>query len=343
MAALARQIRDFAREIGYVDCGVVPVGELAGYAEAVARLTRRFPESAAAFASGKRTLLAVRRAHPWAESVVICARRYGKYRIPRHLQGLIGKFYLTDVRHEKESAAYRNSRLFEDQLREWGLKTAAERDHGIVPYRWIAAKAGIGVIRKNNFFYTRYGSWVDFEAWLVDRELEIRGEPGLKPCPAACVRCVDACPSRSLAEPYMTNRESCISNITTWKGRDMPNERYREEVGQWIYGCDACQDACPFNAAAWTDDEEFPGLEELAGRISPEKIVAMDYAFLRGPMAEKFWYISPGDAWKWKVNALNAMLNRRGESCRRAAESALGDESPEVRTMAAFVLDRVRG
>ncbi|MDR3210625.1 MAG: epoxyqueuosine reductase [Planctomycetota bacterium] len=338
---LTESIKAKALELGYRSCGIIPFEELIGYEEKIIQRVERFPESAPAFASRKRTHSTLSRDYPWAKAIVICLRRYGKYIIPDALKGFIGKLYLTDERHEVNFKSYRHRQIFEGYLRDLSLKIACESDHGIVPYRWVAMKAGLGTIRKNNFFYSHDGSWVTMDAWLIDREIEIRETNSHKKCPDNCSLCVKSCPTKSLAEPFMTNREACISNITTWKGRDMPNEKYRKECGGWLYGCDACQDVCPFNHNKWADAEVFPGLDWLAGNLTLENLLSADYAWLRELLAVKFWYINEAELWKWKVNALNAMLNNYSENYLPLIEHALGDTESKVKQMAAFVLQEI--
>lgn len=102
----------------------------------------------------------LRETHPWAKSVIVCVRRYGKYAISPNLDGLIAKYYLVDGRRNVDSPDYKASAEFEKYLRSIGLKTKAERKFGVTALRWAAYKAGLGIIRRNNFFYTESGSWV---------------------------------------------------------------------------------------------------------------------------------------------------------------------------------------
>jgi epoxyqueuosine reductase len=133
------------------------------------------------------------------------------------------------------------------------------------------------------------------------------------------------------------NRLTCVSCLTTFEGWDMPNEPHNQEIGGWIFGCDVCQDVCPFNKGKWTEDETFPGLAELGERISLEKIIEMDYGFLENVMAKKFWYIGKDKVSRWKINALNAMRNGYQESYAPYIEKACGDPHPEVRRAAEWV------
>ncbi|MDR3077634.1 MAG: epoxyqueuosine reductase, partial [Planctomycetota bacterium] len=299
ISGLARDIRDKALALGFSHCGIIPIGDLAGYDGKVSERILRFPESAPAFASGKRHHATLACQYPWAKSVVVCVRRYGKYRLPAAFRGRIAKFYLTDARRNPLFPDHYLGYHFAAYLSGLGMRTAEERDQGIVPYRWAAMQAGLGVIRRNNFLYTRHGSWVTMEAWLIDREMEAREDGKLGKCPNGCRLCQDSCPTRALAEPFMTNRETCVSNVTTWKGRDMPREKCRKGLGGWLYGCDDCQDACPFNQGKWADEEEAPGLSELAEEFSLEKVATADYSWLRRNLADRFWYIGEDELWKW--------------------------------------------
>ncbi|MDQ1279416.1 MAG: hypothetical protein QG670_678, partial [Thermoproteota archaeon] len=275
--------------------------------------------------------------YPWAKSVVVCIRRMGKYRIPKHLQGLIGKSYLTDSRRDTQSKDYQDSIKFETYLKEQGLQTAVNRDRGITGLRWAAYKAGLGLIRKNNFFYTANGSWIHLEAWLINKELELIEHSTLKECPASCDLCMKACPTKSLSEPYLMNRNTCVACLTSFEGLDLINEKNNHLMGAWIYGCDVCQDACPFNQTTRSDEDEFPNLKELVDHISLEKIIEMDYDYLRNVIQPRFWYIPLEKVWKWKMNALNAMLNTYKSGYEKYIDLACNDENEHVRRMAQWV------
>ena len=337
---LVLEIKEAATKLGYDKCGIINISTMKGYREKLAQRIERFPDiqphSEEFFSFAE-----LEKDYPWAKSVIICVRHYGKYHIPEHLQGIIAKYYLVDSRKDENSKDYQASIAFEDFLTAKNIRNETRRDFGITSLRWAAQAAGLGIILKNNFFYTEKGSWIYLEAWIIDQELEWIGQHSIPACSPSCTQCLDSCPTHSLAEPYLMNRNTCVSCLTTWEGFDLPNEPYRQEIGDWVFGCDACQDSCPHNFQKWESNLDFPLLDEISSAISLEKIIEMDYEYLRTVMAPKFWYIPEDKVWRWKTNTLNAMLNRYRDKYSLSIELALQDEHPEVRRMAQFVKEQL--
>jgi epoxyqueuosine reductase len=331
----ADKIAGRAVELGFERCGIIRVSAMKGYGEALAARMARFPETSPMLRNFMPFADPTEKC-PWAKSIVICSRRCGAYRVPENLDGVIGKHYLFDERRDAKSDGYGDTSLLEryltDELR---LRAASSHDYGITACRWAAKEAGIGVIRRNNFFYGDHGSYYSLYAFLIDEELEYIGSPlNDTPCPDNCNLCVKNCPTRSLAEPYAMSSFKCVSYLTNKAGDDSGFEEHRAETGGWIYGCDVCQDVCPFNKGELTGEREFNGLAELSGEISLEKLVAMDYESLRGLLSAKFWYIPPDESGKWKRNALNAMTNNWDERYADTVRLALRDEDERVRAAA---------
>ena len=81
-------------------------------------------------------------------------------------------------------------------------------------------------------------------------------------------------------------------------------EPLRAKMGRWAYGCDVCQDVCPFNRGAWNGSEEFPGLAELTKYLPLTEIVEADYDLLKDIVQPALWYIPADKAWRYKTNAL---------------------------------------
>ncbi|MDR1378247.1 MAG: hypothetical protein LBJ36_04275 [Synergistaceae bacterium] len=333
---LALQIVEKAASLNFERCGIVGVDKMREYGAKVTERIARFPESAGmyrrflAFAEPERNF-------PWARSVVVCSWRHGVYRIPEGFAGLIGKHYLFDERRDQNSEGYHARVAFERYMVEdLGLRVTSSHDYGITSCRWAALASGIGTIRRNNFFYGDHGSYYALIVFLVDEAMEHTYTPTHKPCLDNCNLCVKHCPTGALAEPYATCGTTCVSFLTNKAPDNGAFEKYSPRIGSWIYGCDVCQDICPFNRGQWSESEEFPGLEELSAAISLEKIVTMDYADLCKTIASKFWYIEIEDLWKWKRNALNAMWNTKHEHYETALTVALHDEDERIRNLAQY-------
>src|SRR5439155_11660942 len=107
-----------------------------------------------------------------------------------------------------------------------------------------AARAGVGFYGKNTMLITRrHGSWVVLGTLVTEAELE-RTPPLALDC-GACTLCIEACPTGALDEPGVLDSTRCLSYWTQAPG-PMPEE-YREELADQVYGCDSCQDVCPWN------------------------------------------------------------------------------------------------
>ncbi len=333
MNTLEMSIKEKALELGYEKCGIIPLPMMDGYREKLEERIHKVPV-AEGFYKGQQRLARVQEEFPWAKSVVILTVPYSKYHVPENLSGHIGKTYLFDTRTDENTIEYQQSLALETYLKSLGLQTAINRKFGVVGMRWAAMQAGLGIIRRNNFFYTESGSWVTLEAFLIDRELELINNTKLPPCPKNCDRCIKACPTASLCEAYTMSPIRCISYLTTFGGRDLPHEPLANDFGQWIYGCDICQEACPMNHRKWVDEENFPGLDEIAPSLTIESILEMDEEFYRQKIQPKFFYLTPEDLWKWQVNVLNFMKNNYQEHYRQRIMDALESPYPKVAEMA---------
>ena len=340
MEHLEEQIKNAALAAGYEACGIIKVSAMSGFERKLNERMAMVP-AASPFYQNYHGFAHLEESYPWAKSIVVCVRNDGKYIVPDGLEGMIGKSYLFDSRTNPLSPGYINSVRFEACMKDYGLNAVTERKFGITALRWAASEAGLGLVRKNNFFYRDSGSWVSLEAWLIDRELEAIEKPIVKPCPEGCILCMKHCPTSSLSQAYTMNPLSCISFQTTFGDLSVSKDRFGAQIGNWVYGCDVCQDICPFNKNVRTAAEEFPGLAELGRHISLAKIVSADYGFLENTLCPKFWYIRQNDVWKWKVNAINAMVNKYKDEYRECIFKARVDTQPKVREMAQWAVGKL--
>jgi epoxyqueuosine reductase len=336
MSAIDQMIQDKAYALGYEKCGIIPIQEMEDYAEQFEERIRKVPH-AKSFYESMRRLTNLKQEFPWAKSVVVVVANYGKYKIPEHLKGRIGKFYLFDTRIDSGSTEFQNSLSMEKYMQELGLKTASNRKFGLVGLRLAAMKAGLGIVRNNNFFYTESGSWVALEAWITDREMELIETTSLLACPKGCNRCVVACPSGSLSSPHTMSPNNCISFLTTLGGRDLPNEPLCKTFGNWIYGCDVCQNVCQMNRDKWQEVAEFPGVLDLSPYLTPENIMEMDDTFYKKNVQPKFFYLTVDELWKWKVNVLCFMRNNYQSHYKPYVIAACKNENEKIRDMAKLI------
>lgn len=137
-----------------------------------------------------------------------------------------------------------------------------------------AVRAGLGWIGKHTNLITRdYGSWVFLGELLLDAEMEYDDAREEDHC-GTCTLCIDACPTRAIAEPYVVDSNLCISHATIeLRDAELP-EAVASNLDGWLYGCDVCQDVCPWNRFKQPSEEPrfeprpgalAPALEEIAG------------------------------------------------------------------------------
>ncbi len=109
-----------------------------------------------------------------------------------------------------------------------------------------AEKAGLGWIGKNsNLLNKKSGSFFFLAELIVDVELEYDVEPTADHC-GTCTKCMDACPTEAIVAPQVVNGSKCISYLTIELKNEIPAE-FKDKMDGWMFGCDICQDVCPWN------------------------------------------------------------------------------------------------
>jgi epoxyqueuosine reductase len=200
-----------------------------------------------------------------------------------------------------------------------------------------AARSGVGFYGKNTMLITRrHGSWVVLGTLVTEAEVEPTPPLGLD-C-GACRHCIDACPTGALDVPGELDANRCLS-YWTQAPHPIP-EPYREELGASVYGCDICQDVCPWNRGvegrrreAELPNDATPGipLVEWLQRDGAELVAAFDRLYV--PRNDPRWL---------RRNALVALGNTgRGEHL-PAVEAYLDDEDEVLRDAAAWAHRRIR-
>jgi epoxyqueuosine reductase len=134
-----------------------------------------------------------------------------------------------------------------------GLEAFSCVDSGPVQERVFAEQAGLGWIGKNTcLINSRLGSWVFLAEVLINIDLE-PDQPGVDQC-GTCTKCIDACPTGAIIEPYAIDATRCLSYLTI-ESRGSVDARLRAGITHQVYGCDICQDVCPWNRRAPTSPD----------------------------------------------------------------------------------------
>ena len=145
------------------------------------------------------------------------------------------------------------------------VRTRVFVDDGPMLDRPAAERAGVGWFGKNtNILTPTHGSWVFLGQVVTDLEL-LPDQPLKKTC-GSCVRCIDACPTGAIVAPYVIDNTRCISFLTIELRGAIPRE-LRPLVGDWVFGCDICQDVCPVNRKAQQSLE--PAFRQRHGFAAP--------------------------------------------------------------------------
>lgn len=259
--ALARQIKDRARAVGF---------DLVGIARAQTSrrrdYLRRWLDEGR---NGSMGYLAARfdervnpsRYLPGAASIICVAMNYN---VPvreapetdHPAQGRIARYALGDDYHEiMKNRLYALADFIRQAAPE--AQTRCAVDTAPVMEKELAARAGIGWMGKNTcLIHPRLGSWLLLGEVLTT--LPLPADDAMADHCGTCTRCIDACPTAAITAPYQLDARRCISYLTIEHREEIADD-LKPAIGNWLYGCDICQEVCPHNRAAPTATD--PALE----------------------------------------------------------------------------------
>ena len=202
--------------------------------------------------------------------------------------------------------------------------------------REAAARSGVGFYGKNTLLITRrHGSWVVLGTLVTDVELE--STPPLDLDCGECRLCIDACPTGALDEPGTLDSTRCLSYWT--QAPAPPPLEYRAELHAQVYGCDICQDVCPWNRGVEKRRSGEPLPEDATPHVSLVEWLRSNPDELRRRFARL--YVPRNDGRRLRLNALVAAGNVGGDGERDAVASYLDDPDETTRELAAWALARI--
>jgi epoxyqueuosine reductase len=259
---LSRVAKEAARDAGFELAGIASVGEenfpeldafvewvQAGNAGEMKYLERRTE-------SGDLRRASIKNSAPWAKSVIVCGLNYNSARpystqVNDSRRGWISRYAWGERDyHDALLRRLKNVEAAIQALADQNLKieTRCYVDTGPVVERVYAKYAGIGWIGKNTCVINeKLGSWIFLGVILTSLELAA-DVPAADRC-GSCTRCIDACPTQAIVAPGKLDARRCISYLTIEKRGEIPEE-LRASMGHHVFGCDICQDVCPWNNKA---------------------------------------------------------------------------------------------
>jgi epoxyqueuosine reductase len=215
------------------------------------------------------------------------------------------------------------------------LETYACVDTGVAMEKPWAERAGLGFIGKNGCLITRsHGSWVTLSVMFLDRAVDSYDSPHPNLC-GDCTRCLTGCPTGALPSPGVVDARRCIS-YQTIENQGLVPLGLRPRLRGHLFGCDVCQEVCPFNRS------ELPAGDE---RLAPRPLGLMREEEIAALSREAFDRLSAGMALArakydgLRRNAILALSPARARQVRPLLERLAQDDSPIVRDAARWVLD----
>lgn len=249
LKVLSRLIKERALAEGFEKAGIVPAENLADSRDRLLTwLKRGYHGKMAWMARDPAMRTDPCRLFPAARSVVVVAKNY--YTPAKHCDdkatGKVSRYAWGDDYHDVVGSKLRS-------LLSWITEQVPETEGKVcvdiqpmMDKAW-AVRAGLGWIGKHtNLITPEYGSWVFIGELLLNIDLDYERELSEDHC-GTCTLCIDACPTQAITEPYVVDSNKCISHATIeLRDPQLPAE-VSENLEGWLYGCDICQDVCPWN------------------------------------------------------------------------------------------------
>ena len=341
-ASAASEIKLEAKRLGFDLVGIAPAISPGGFHDFQKWLTRNFagemtylPEREPAYSHPKHVLDKV-------ASIVMLGLNY-RTNEPRPAgtdEGLVSRYAWGEADyHDVIRDKMKQLARFVESLKP-GCRTRGVVDTAPLLERDFARLSGLGWFGKNTMLINKQaGSWFFLAALLVDFALDADQPHETSHC-GTCTRCLDACPTHAFPEPYVLDARKCISYLTIELSGSISTE-FRQPMGEWLFGCDVCQDVCPWNnKAPLSQERAFHPVSDLSPANALELLELNEHQFRERFRKSPLW--RPGRAGLLR-NAAIVLGNKGGPRAHRALARALQDTEPTIRGAAAWALGRLGG
>lgn len=206
--------------------------------------------------------------------------------------------------------------------------------------REFARAAGLGWIAKNTMLINKHvGSWFFLAALLTNLELDYDQPHEADHC-GTCRACLDACPTQAFPEPYVLDATKCISYLTIELRGQTPTPS-REQIGEWLFGCDICQEVCPWNRGAPISAEPSFWPAKGEGLLPLAQLFSLDEGSFRAHFRDTAMWRSRRQG--LLRNAAIVLGNQRAADSVEALAQGLRDEDAVVRSACAWALGKIGG
>jgi epoxyqueuosine reductase len=276
--SLTQKIIDRARALGFDAVGIAAADDLQQDDEALSRwLTEGRHAGMAYMAREPHRRSRPQSVLPGAKSVIVLALNYAQDMPPDPGRGTVGRVSRYAWGRDYHLVIEDRLAQLEAFIRDAagaGTDCRSYVDHGPVLEKAFARQAGIGFVGKNTLLITdSFGSWVFLSVILTTLELE-PGTARTSEC-GSCRACLDACPTGALVAPYQVDANRCISYLTIENKTEIP-ANWKSKLNGWVFGCDICQEVCPYNARSKpTAVKEFRPEEGVGPWLDLEKVAAL--------------------------------------------------------------------
>jgi epoxyqueuosine reductase len=257
-----------ARALGFARVGFAPAGPVARHPQYAAWLTRGFAGDMSYLATHADARRDARALMPAARTVVTVALSYAQrdVDVPRErlARGFIARYARGDDYHVVlKTKLHALARAVADKCGRAVACLPAVDTRPLLEREWASA-GGIGFQAKNTMLIAPgLGSYLLLGELLTDLECAPIASDDATPRCGQCTRCLEACPTGAFVAPYTLDSRRCIAYLTIENSGPIPRE-LRPLIGDRVFGCDVCQEVCPFNAAS--AGERAAGAPELAAR-----------------------------------------------------------------------------